>query len=94
MALDLLRQPYLAWLLLRSQPGAGGAQWVSVTLAFLFASRSVSVIRGWTLADFNCTRRKTGKVSVPFPLPFPSLFFACLETLSLELLFVVVSMTV
>lgn len=44
MALDLLRQPYLAWLLLCSQPGAGGVKWVSATPSFLFASRSVSVI--------------------------------------------------
>lgn len=90
MALDLFCQPYLAWLLLRSQPGAGGAQWVSAILSFLFTSKSVSVIRAWTLAGFNYPRRKPGKVSVPFPLPF----FAGLETLSLELLFLLVSMTV
>lgn len=73
MALDLFCQPYLARLLLRSQPGAGGAQRVSATLSLLFTSRSASAV--WT---FNCTRRESLEKCVPSPLPIHSLSFCML----------------
>ena len=51
MAMDLLCQPYFAWFLLCSQPGAGGAQWVSAPVPSLCQIGEQSV-------DIACIGRK------------------------------------